>query len=80
MLLYICNKKKERINTMKEKDIIINEFENIANSAMGELLNITQMGILPKMSWIEYTELFTEVFLDTVGRWQTENIFEEEED
>ena len=65
---------------MKEKNIIINEFENIANSAMGELLNITQMGILPKMSWIEYTELFKEVFLDTVGRWQTENIFEEEED
>lgn len=65
---------------MKEKDVMINEFENIANSAMGELLNITQMGILPKMSWIEYTELFTEVFLDTVSRWQTENIFEEEED
>ena len=65
---------------MKEKNIIINEFENIANSAMGELLNITQMGILPKMSWIEYTELFTEIFLETVGRWQTENIFEEEED
>ena len=65
---------------IKEKDVMINEFENIANSAMGELLNITQMGILPKMSWIEYTELFTEVFLDTVGRWQTENIFEEEED
>ena len=80
MLLYICNKKKERIKTMEEKNIIINEFENIANSAMGELLNITQMGILPKMSWIEYTELFTEVFLDTVGRWQTENIFEEEEE
>lgn len=65
---------------MKEKDVMINEFKYIADSAMGELLNITQMGVLPKMSWIEYTELFTEVFLDTVGRWQTENIFEEEED
>lgn len=65
---------------MEKRDIMINEFKNIANSAMGELLNITQMGILPKMSWIEYTELFTEIFLETIGRWQTENIFEEEEE
>lgn len=64
----------------KEKDIMINEFKYIADSAMGELLNVTQMEVLPKMSWIEYTELFKEVFLDTISRWQTENIFEEEED
>ena len=80
MLLYICNKKKERIKIMKEKDVMINEFKYIADSAMGELLNITQMGVLPKMSWIEYTELFTKVFLETIDKWKTENIFEEEED
>ena len=65
---------------MKEKDIMINEFENIADSAMGELLNITQMGILPEMSWEEYVEIFTEVFIKTTDRWKAENIFEEEEE
>ena len=65
---------------MKEKDIMINEFENIADSAMGELLNITQMGILPEMSWEEYVEIFTEVFIKTADRWKAENIFEEEEE
>lgn len=66
------------MKTELKNDIMINEFKYIADSAMGELLNVTQMGILPKMSWIEYTELFKETFLDTVGRWQTENIFEED--
>lgn len=63
---------------MKEKDIMINEFKYIADSAMGELLNITQMGILPKMSWEEYVEIFTEVFIKTADSWKAENIFEEE--
>ena len=63
---------------MKEKDIMINEFKYIADSAMGELLNITQMGILPRMSWVEYVEIFTEIFLETADKWKAENIFEEE--
>lgn len=63
---------------MKEKDVMINEFKYIADSAMGELLNITQMGILPKMSWEEYVEIFTEVFIKTADSWKAENIFEEE--
>ena len=63
---------------MEEKDVMINEFKYIANSAMGELLNITQMGILPKMSWEEYVEIFTEVFIKTADSWKAENIFEEE--
>lgn len=63
---------------MKEKDIMINEFKYIADSTMGELLNITQMGILPKMSWEEYVEIFTEVFIKTADSWKAENIFEEE--
>ena len=65
---------------MKEKDIMINEFKYIADSAMGELLNITQMGILPRMSWVEYVEIFTEIFLETADKWKAENIFEEEEE
>ena len=65
---------------MKEKDVMINEFKYIADSAMGELLNITQMGILPRMSWVEYVEIFTEIFLETADRWKAENIFEEEEE
>lgn len=65
---------------MEKKDIVIREFENIADSAMEELLGIIQIGILPEMSWIDYTELFIKVFLETVAEWQTENIFEEEEE
>ena len=61
-----------------KNDIITNEFKNIADSAMGELLNIAQMGILPKMSWVEYVENFTEIFLETADKWKAENIFEEE--
>lgn len=64
---------------MEEKNVMINEFKYIADSAMGELLNVTQMGILPKMSWAEYVEIFTEIFLETADRWKAENIFEEED-
>lgn len=49
----------------------------IANETMRQLLDLYQMNNWG-MSWIEFTENFTEIMLSTVGDWQT--AFEEDEE
>ena len=75
MLLYICNKKKERINTMEirilnEKEAMVEYLKTMAEEMITELYDYTQLEYFPEMTFIEYAELFTEIFLDTIGNME----------
>jgi hypothetical protein len=62
---------KERYGTMRE------EMKVIADDTMRQLLDLYQAkdwGV----SWIKFTEIFTEIILLTIGDWQAD--FEEEEE
>lgn len=52
------------------------EMRVIANDTMRQLLDLYQMNNWG-MSWIKFTEIFTEIVLLTIGDWQTD--LEEEE-
>lgn len=72
MLLYICNKKKERIKTMEikilnEKEAMVEYLKTMAEETISELYDYVQLEYFPEMTFIEYAELFTEIFLDTMG-------------
>lgn len=72
MLLYICNKKKERIKTMEirnlnERESMIEYLKTMAEETISELYDYVQSEYSPEMTFIEYAELFTEIFLDTMG-------------
>lgn len=72
MLLYICNKKKERIKTMEIKKLNKREamgeyLKTMAEETISELYDYVQSEYSPEMTFIEYAELFTEIFLDTMG-------------
>jgi hypothetical protein len=62
---------KERYGTMRE------EMKVIADDTMRQLLDLYQMNNWG-MSWIKFTEIFTEIILLTIGDWQAD--FEEEEE
>lgn len=53
------------------------EMKVIADDTMRRLLDLYQMNNWG-MSWIKFTEIFTEIILPTIGDWQTD--FEEEEE
>lgn len=72
MLLYICNKKKERIKTMEikilnKRESMIEYLKTMAEETISELYDYVQSEYSPEMTFIEYAELFTEIFLDTMG-------------
>lgn len=56
---------------------MIENMKVIADDAMSQLLDLYQAkdwGV----SWIKFTEIFTEIILPTIGDWQMD--FEEEEE
>lgn len=53
------------------------EMKVIANDTVRQLLDLYQMNNWG-MSWVKFTEIFTEITLSTIGDWQTD--FEEEEE
>jgi hypothetical protein len=53
------------------------EMKVIADDTMRQLLDLYQMNNWG-MSWIKFTEIFTEIILLTIGDWQAD--FEEEEE
>ena len=53
------------------------EMKIIADNTMSQLLSLYQMNNCG-VSWVKFTEIFTEIILLTIGDWQTD--FEEEEE
>lgn len=53
------------------------EMKIIADNTMSQLLSLYQMNNWG-VSWIKFTEIFTEIILPTIGDWQMD--FEEEEE
>lgn len=53
------------------------EMKVIADNTMSQLLSLYQMNNWG-VSWIKFTEIFTEIILPTIGDWQMD--FEEEEE
>ncbi len=49
------------------------DFEVISDNLMVELLDLYNMNDWG-VSWIEFTEKFTGVMLETIGQWQQEEI------
>lgn len=56
----------ERKN-LNEKETMIEYLKTMAEETISELYDYTQSEYSPEMTWIEYAELFTEIFLDTIG-------------
>lgn len=56
---------------------MIEDMKSIVDDTMSQLLDLYQAkdwGV----SWIKFTEIFTEIILPTIGEWQMD--FEEEEE
>lgn len=53
------------------------EMKVIADDTMNQLLSLYQMNNWG-VSWIKFTEIFTEIILPTIGDWQMD--FEEEKE
>lgn len=56
---------------------MIEEFSNICSDTMSRLLEIYAMDDWG-MTWVQFLEQFTGEMLDTIGKWQSEAINEEE--
>lgn len=56
---------------------MIENMKSIADDTMSQLLDLYQAKDWD-VSWIKFTEIFTEIILPTIGDWQMD--FEEEEE
>lgn len=55
------------IKILNEKEAMVEYLKTMAEETISELYDYVQLEYFPEMTFIEYAELFTEIFLDTMG-------------